>query len=171
MAQITKDNAYDAVAPDDFPVDAGARPLRQPLDRVRQDHLRDARPFLGSARQEIHRLRPSPSTWRTQQILPDEFFPIFADASVGEKLTTRSSMIRFVNQSARWSASPRSCTASRARSKLSASLCHVLRDPGAQEYAANQTREEARHVTAFAEYIKARWGTPLPCGPALQRRC
>jgi len=43
-----------------------------------------------------------------------------------------------------------------------------LRDPGAQEYAANQTREEARHVTAFAAYIKARWGAPLPCGPTLQ---
>ena len=50
---------------------------------------------------------------------------------------------------------------------LSASLCHVLRDPGAQEYAANQTREEGRHVTAFAKYIIARWGTPLPCGSVL----
>ena len=45
---------------------------------------------------------------------------------------------------------------------LSASLCHVLYDQGAQEYAANQTREEARHVTAFAKYIKARWGRPVP---------
>src|SRR5271154_4445127 len=44
---------------------------------------------------------------------------------------------------------------------LSASLCHVLYDQGAQEYAANQTREEARHVTAFAKYIKARWGRPV----------
>jgi hypothetical protein len=43
----------------------------------------------------------------------------------------------------------------------------VLRDPGAQEYAANQTREEGRHVTAFAKYIIARWGTPLPCGTVL----
>ena len=34
----------------------------------------------------------------------------------------------------------------------------MLKDQGAQEYAANQTREEARHVTAFARYIKARWG-------------
>jgi hypothetical protein len=50
---------------------------------------------------------------------------------------------------------------------LSASLCHILRDPGAQEYAANQTREEARHVTAFSQYIKARWGQPMPAGPAL----
>ena len=50
---------------------------------------------------------------------------------------------------------------------LSASLCHVLKDQGAQEYAANQTREEARHVTAFARYIRARWGEPTPCGPVL----
>src|SRR6202020_3198464 len=52
---------------------------------------------------------------------------------------------------------------------LSASLCHVLKDQGAQEYAANQTREEARHVTAFAKYVKVRWGRPGPCGAALQR--
>ncbi|MGH7009861.1 MAG: ferritin-like domain-containing protein, partial [Caulobacteraceae bacterium] len=51
---------------------------------------------------------------------------------------------------------------------LSASLCHVLYDQGAQEYAANQTREEARHVTAFARYIHARWGRPTPCGAALK---
>ncbi|HUJ03273.1 MAG TPA: ferritin-like domain-containing protein, partial [Rhizomicrobium sp.] len=42
-----------------------------------------------------------------------------------------------------------------------------LRDPGAQEYAANQTREEARHVTAFSAYVKARWGKPVKVGPAL----
>jgi len=50
---------------------------------------------------------------------------------------------------------------------LSASLCHVLREPGAQEYAANQAREEARHVTAFAKYIQARWGSPLRAGSTL----
>ena len=50
---------------------------------------------------------------------------------------------------------------------LSASLCSMLKDPSAQEYAANQTREEARHVTAFARYIDVRWGTPYPVGEAL----
>ena len=45
----------------------------------------------------------------------------------------------------------------------------MLYDQGAQEYAANQTREEARHVTAFAEmHIKARWGRPVQCSPVLQ---
>jgi hypothetical protein len=43
----------------------------------------------------------------------------------------------------------------------------VLRDPGAQEYAANQTREEARHVTGFLHYINKTWGSPLKVGPTL----
>lgn len=51
---------------------------------------------------------------------------------------------------------------------LSASLCHLLKDQGAQEYAANQAREEARHVAAFSRYIKTRWGRPTACGPTLQ---
>jgi hypothetical protein len=51
---------------------------------------------------------------------------------------------------------------------LSASLCHVLLDPGAQEYAANQAREEARHVTGFTRYIAKRWGAPLPVGRTIQ---
>ncbi len=50
---------------------------------------------------------------------------------------------------------------------LSASLCDILLDPGAQEYAANQAREEARHVAAFGRYVNARWGTPYPVGPVL----
>ena len=57
--------------------------------------------------------------------------------------------------------------ASRARSICRPRLCHILLDPGAQEYAANQAREEARHVTAFGAYVKARWGKPLPCGETL----
>lgn len=50
---------------------------------------------------------------------------------------------------------------------LSTSLCDILHDPGAQEYAANQAREEARHVTAFTRYIEARWGQPYPVGAVL----
>ena len=166
MVQITKDNAYDAVAPDDFPGDAGRRALRQALHRFRQDHLRHARSFLGSARQEIHRLLRALRSWRTNIILPDEFFPIFQTRH-RRQADERRSRSSFANQSARWSLSS-ILHGEQGALALSASLCHILRDPGAQEYAANQTREEARHVTAFAAYIKARWGKPLPCGPALQ---
>ena len=75
--------------------------------------------------------------------------------------------VRFANQSARWSLSS-ILHGEQGALALSASLCHILHDPGAQEYAANQTREEARHVTAFSAYIKARWGTPLAVGPTLR---
>jgi hypothetical protein len=47
---------------------------------------------------------------------------------------------------------------------LSANLCLVFSDPGTQEYAANQAREEARHVHALTNYFAARWGDPLPVG-------
>jgi hypothetical protein len=51
---------------------------------------------------------------------------------------------------------------------MSANLCHIMLDPGAQEYAANQGREEARHVTGFTQYIKARFGKPEPVGGFLR---
>ena len=50
---------------------------------------------------------------------------------------------------------------------LSASLCQVFLDGGAQEYAANQVREEARHVRALSKYFAARWGSPLSVGGGL----
>ena len=78
-----------------------------------------------------------------------------------------SDHIKFANESARWSLSS-ILHGEQGALALSASLCHILRDPGAQEYAANQTREEARHVTAFAKYIKARWGRPVECSAVLK---
>ena len=155
---------YEAVAPDDFESMLDAGPLRQPLDRLRQDHLRHPRPFLGSARQEIHRLRRAlrhgergaaargdDRRAADQLRLGDAGRSEDADPLHQRSQTLRSfSSILHGEQGAL---------------NLSASLCHVLYDQGAQEYAANQTREEARHVTAFAKYIKARWGRPVPLQP------
>ena len=164
MAQITKDNAYDAVAPDDFPA---------MLDVERYGRRSSAFDKIISATHD-HFWDPldkkyidfdEPIDLKTVQILPDEFFPIFS-TKLGEALTPEQH-IHFANQSARWSLSS-ILHGEQGALALSASLCHILRDPGAQEYAANQTREEARHVTAFAAYIKSRWGTPLPAGPTLQ---
>jgi hypothetical protein len=43
-------------------------------------------------------------------------------------------------------------------------------DPGAQEYMANQVREEARHVHGFTKYIQARFGGRIyPAGDTLSR--
>ena len=164
MVQITKDNAYDAVDPRDFPamLDSDRYGRRETaFDRIisaTHDHFWDP---LDKKYIDFD----SPFDIISEQILPDDFFPIF-QTKVGEKLLGRD-RIRFANQSARWSLSS-ILHGEQGALALSASLCHILSDPGAQEYAANQTREEARHVTAFSMYIKARWGSPLPVGDTLK---
>src|ERR1700679_1700293 len=163
MVQITKDNAYDAVAPDDFPamLDVERYGKRSTaFDKIisaTHDHFWDPldKKYIDFS---------EPYDQETQQILPDEFFPIF-QTRLGDSLSP-AERIRFANQSARWSLSS-ILHGEQGALALSASLCHILRDPGAQEYAANQTREEARHVTAFTKYIQARWGKPVQVGPAL----
>ena len=87
--------------------------------------------------------------------------------SVAERLTDKQK-IKLNNESFRFVLS-QILHGEQAALSLSASLCHVLRDPGAQEYAANQTREEARHVTGFTKYIESRWGSPYKVGPTLGR--
>ena len=164
MAQITKDDAYDAVAPGDFPtmLDVERYGRRSgAFDKIiaaTHEHFWDPldRKYIDFA---------LPFELETQQILPDELFPFFA-TRLGAELSPQRH-IRFVNQSARWLLSS-ILHGEQGALSLSASLCHILRDPGAQEYAANQTREEARHVTAFSAYIKARFGAPLSCGPTLR---
>jgi hypothetical protein len=52
---------------------------------------------------------------------------------------------------------------------LSLNLSAMLRDPGTQEFAANQAREEARHVRALSRYIHVRWGDPLPASGPLHQ--
>ena len=87
--------------------------------------------------------------------------------AIADSLTEKQK-IKLNNESFRWVLS-QILHGEQGALSLSASLCHVLKDPGAQEYAANQTREEARHVTGFTNYIKARWGSPYPVGPTLGR--
>ena len=87
---------------------------------------------------------------------------------VAETLADPKQRIAFINYMQLWNFSS-ILHGEQGALNLSASLCHVLKDQGAQEYAANQTREEARHVTAFAKYIKARWGRPVECGATCRR--
>src|SRR3546814_15822074 len=86
--------------------------------------------------------------------------------AIGDRLNEQQK-VQWVNESVRFSMSS-ILHGEQGALALSASLCHILKDPGAQEYAANQTREEARHVTGFANYIKARWGKPTARGVVLQ---
>jgi len=164
MVQITKDNAYDAVAPDDFPAMLqteryGRRSTA--FDKIisaTHDHFWDP-----LDKKYIDFDQPFDLT--KQSILPEKFFPIFA-TRIGDQMTAEQK-IKFANESSRWQISA-ILHGEQGALALSASLCHILKDPGAQEYAANQTREEARHVTAFSAYIKSRWGAPLPCGETLK---
>ena len=167
IRQITKDEVYDAVAPTDF----GAM-----LDIERHMNRSTAFDKIISATHD-HFWDPldkkyidfdeTPWDLDTMDIQPDDMVPALLTDYVSQHFEKHPEQrIRFKNEIARWSMSA-ILHGEQGALNLSASLCHVLRDPGAQEYAANQTREEGRHVTAFAKYIKARWGSPLPCGQTL----
>ncbi len=97
-------------------------------------------------------------------IMPRDF-TVELNCAVAERLDEKQ-QIQLANEVTRFSLS-QILHGEQGALSLSASLCHVLYDPGAQEYAANQTREEARHVTAFSRYVAARWGTPLGAGRTL----
>lgn len=166
IRQITKDEVYDAVAPTDF----GAM---LEIDR----HLNRSTAFdkIISATHD-HFWDPLDKKYidfqddfsaDTTDFIPDEQIPAMQTEYVQNFFADKpAERIRFKSQVGRWIMSS-ILHGEQGALNLSASLCHVLRDPGAQEYAANQTREEGRHVTAFAKYIIARWGAPLPCGTVL----
>ena len=97
-------------------------------------------------------------------VLPREMI-VELNSAVADKLDAQQ-QIRLANENAHFFLS-NILHGEQGALSLSASLCHILRDPGAQEYAANQTREEARHVTAFSRYIQKRWNTPLRPGNTL----
>jgi hypothetical protein len=163
---ITKDVMYEAVAPDDFEsmldLDRyGARSTA--FDKIisaTHDHFWDP---LDKKYIDFD----EPFDMENQAIMPEEMVAALRTNYVSEALSDPKDRIRFINQQALRSFSS-ILHGEQGALNLSASLCHVLYDQGAQEYAANQTREEARHVTAFAKYIKARWGRPAKCSPVLQ---
>ena len=163
---ITKDAMYGAVAPDDFEAMLtldryGERSTA--FDKIiaaTHDHFWDPldKKYIDFS---------EPFDMENEALMPEDLFPALETDYVKSKLQDPKDKIRFINESTRWSLSS-ILHGEQGALNLSASLCHVLKDQGAQEYAANQAREEARHVTAFAQYIKARWGTPMPCGPVLK---
>jgi len=163
---ITKDLIYDAVAPDDF---------ESMLELDRYNARSTAFDKIISATHD-HFWDPldtkyidfsEPFDMENTMILPEKMIGALQLDYVNEVLGTEKRRIAFANaQTLRTFSSI--LHGEQGALNLSASLCHVLKDQGAQEYAANQTREEARHVTAFAKYIKARWGRPVECGPILK---
>jgi len=163
---ITKDVIYEAVAPDDF---------ESMLNLDRYGQRSDAFDKIIAATHD-HFWDPldpkyidfsEPFDLENVALLPEEMIGALRTNYVNEALSDPKDRIRFINEQTKRSFSS-ILHGEQGALNLSASLCHVLYDQGAQEYAANQTREEARHVTAFAQYIKARWGRPAPCSPVLQ---
>ncbi len=163
MSDITRDAIYNTVGRDDF---------ASMIDVNRYNERTDAFDKIISATVD-HFWDPTdtryidfdvPFDMDAEMIMPPDFAPELSTA-VADKLD-EGQLIRLSNQSTRWSLSA-ILHGEQGALSLSASLCHILRDPGALEYAANQAREEARHVTGFSMYIAKRWGTALPCGSML----
>jgi len=99
-----------------------------------------------------------------QMVMPRDFI-VELNCAVADKLDERQ-QIALANESVRFSLSS-ILHGEQGGLSLSSSLTQVLRDPGAQEYATNQAREEARHVAGFSKYVQKRWGKPLGCGTTL----
>ena len=97
-------------------------------------------------------------------IMPRDFVPEL-NSAVADRLDERQ-QVQLANESTRFSLSS-ILHGEQGALSLSVSLCQILRDPGAQEYAANQVREEARHVNGFTKYIEKRWGKPIEVGTTL----
>src|ERR1700750_489914 len=163
---ITKDLIYDAVAPDDFE-------SMLELDRYGARST-DFAKIIGATHDHFwDPLDPKyidfsePFDMENTMILPEKMIGPLQLDSVNNHLGWEKRRIAFANASTLRTFSS-ILHGEQGALNLSASLCHVLKDQGAQEYAANQTREEARHVTAFARYIQDRWGRPGECGAALK---
>jgi len=163
---ITKDSMYDAVAPDDF---------ESMIELDRYEKRSTAFDKIISATHD-HFWDPldkkyidfdEPFDLENEALMPDDQIFALQVPYVRDHLEKTGQKTKFINEMTLWSFSS-ILHGEQGALNLSASLCHVLKDQGAQEYAANQTREEARHVTAFARYVKSRWGRPRPCGAALK---
>ncbi len=161
--QITYDKAYDTVAPGDFPA---------MLEVPRYGRRTDAFDSIISATHD-HFWDPldknyidfdQPFDMALTPVMPLDTV-VELRSAVADRLDDRQK-IQLGNDVMHWSIS-NLLHGEQGALSLSASLCHILVDPGAQEYAANQAREEARHVAGFTRYIAKRWGEPLPVGKTI----
>ncbi len=162
---ITYDPIYNTVDRDDFDslieVDryAGRTDAFDPIIAATVDH------FWDPTDKRYVDFDSEPLDLKEQLIMPADFC-IELKTAVADKLD-EGQKIRLANQNTRFILSS-ILHGEQGALSLSASLTQILRDPGAQEYAANQTREEARHVTGFTKYIGTRWGTPLESGSTIR---
>jgi hypothetical protein len=163
MTHITHNSAYNTVDRDDF---------KSMIEVDRYGQRSDAFDQIISQTEE-HFWDPLDPTYvdfktpfdvRERTIMPRDF-TVELNCAVADRLTP-AQQVELANESTRFTLSS-ILHGEQGALSLSVSLCQIMKDPGAQEYAANQAREEARHVTAFSRYVAERWGTPLAVGPTL----
>jgi hypothetical protein len=150
---ITKDTMYGAVAPDDF---------ESMIELDRYEKRSTAFDKIISATHD-HFWDPldkkyidfdEPFDLENEALMPEEMQPLLRLPYIAEKLTDPKERIRFINYMQLWNFSS-ILHGEQGALNLSASLCHVLKDQGAQEYAANQT---PRRSSACRCWSKAsRW--------------
>ncbi|MEQ1890370.1 MAG: ferritin-like domain-containing protein [Alphaproteobacteria bacterium] len=162
---LTYDPAYEAVAPDDFP--AMLAPERygkrsSAFDKIisaTNDHFWDP---MDPKYVDFSK----PFDVEKTLIMPEETIIEFK-CGVADRVAPRD-RVKFGNLINHQMLSGL-LHGEQAATNLSASLCHILLDPGAQEYAANQCREEARHVAGFSKYLISRFGYIRPAGGEVRR--
>jgi len=161
--QITYDKAYDAVGPEDFPA---------MLEVPRYGRRTNAFDGIISATHD-HFWDPFDKNYidfdQSFDLTATPIMPLSSIVELRSAVAERldgGQQIQLANDVMHWSIS-NLLHGEQGALSLSASLCHILLDPGAQEYAANQAREEARHVAGFTRYSAKRWGDPLPVGKTI----
>jgi hypothetical protein len=157
------DPTYQTVASEDFP--AMIEPARYAR---RSPHFEEI-----IARTEEHFWNPEDADyinfeepWPAHEPILPLSFVVESHTAVWDRLDG-GQRIAFANETARWLTS-NLLHGEQGALSLSANLCDIFLDPGAQEYAANQVREEARHVHAFTKYVAARFGGAIfPVGDTI----
>lgn len=157
------DPAYRTVSPDDFPamLEVGRYAQRSPhfeeIIARTEEHF-----WNPEDRDYVDLVTPPPAG---EPLLPFNFI-VESHTAVWDRLDEKQ-RVDFTNESLRWTVS-NLLHGEQGALSLSASLCDIFLDPGAQEYAANQVREEARHVHAFTLYARSRFGGEIyPVGDTI----
>jgi hypothetical protein len=163
VTKASVDPAYNTVARDDFPAMIAVQRYDQRSSHFDTIIARTDEHFWNPADRDYIRFdEPWPDD---ESVFPLGFIPELHSA-VADKLDD-CQKIAFANAAACWTLS-NILHGEQGALSLSTSLCDMFLDPGAQEYAANQVREEARHVHAFTNYMRARFGGKIfPVGDTM----
>lgn len=162
---LTYDPAYEAVAPDDFPAMLQAERYGK-RSRVFDKIISATHDHFWDPMDPKYVDFSKPFDVTKELIMPEETIIEFK-CGVADKVAPRD-RVMFGNLINHQMLSGL-LHGEQAALNLSASLCHILLDPGAQEYASNQAREEARHVTGFTNYLMSRFGYIRPAGGEVRR--